>query len=172
MRVAGQKADKRSTSRTLEGVPSGRTDLDDLDAKILRSCQTDARLSFRQMAADLHVSTSTVASRVAKLERSRVIRSFSAVIDAQKLGFELTVLTEFLCSKGKLAEMEAEVAKLPGVCAVYDATGEIDGMAIAKFRDREELNHFTKRLLALPFIERTNTHLVLATVKEDFRVPI
>ena len=35
---------------------------------------------------------------------------------------------------------------------------------------REELSGFTKRLLALPYVERTNTHVVLTTVKEDFRI--
>ncbi|MDG7015903.1 MAG: Lrp/AsnC ligand binding domain-containing protein, partial [Nitrososphaerota archaeon] len=74
-------------------------------------------------------------------------------------------------SKGKLLEMEKEIAKLPGVCAVYDVTGEIDGVVISKFRDRNQMSRFTKGLLAMPFIERANTHVVLTTVKEDFRLP-
>jgi len=43
-------------------------------------------------------------------------------------------------------------------------------MVIAKFRNRKELSDFTKSLLSMPFIERTNTHVVLTTVKEDFRL--
>jgi DNA-binding Lrp family transcriptional regulator len=87
------------------------------------------------------------------------------------LGYDLTALTEIIVSKGKLLEMEREIAKLPGVCAVYDITGATDGMVVAKFKDREELSRFTKSLLAMPFVERTNTHVVLTTVKEDFRLP-
>jgi DNA-binding Lrp family transcriptional regulator len=49
-------------------------------------------------------------------------------------------------------------------------TGLTDAFIIAKFKSREELGKFTKRLLALPYIERTNTHVVLTTVKEDFRL--
>jgi DNA-binding Lrp family transcriptional regulator len=45
-----------------------------------------------------------------------------------------------------------------------------DAIVIAKFKSREELSKFTKTLLAMPFIERTNTHMVLTTVKEDFRL--
>jgi len=43
-------------------------------------------------------------------------------------------------------------------------------LIIAKFRRRQELSEFVKKILAMPFVERTNTHLVLTTVKEDFRL--
>jgi len=45
-----------------------------------------------------------------------------------------------------------------------------DAIIVAKFKSREDLGHFTKKLLGLPFIERTNTHVVLTTVKENFRL--
>jgi DNA-binding Lrp family transcriptional regulator len=66
--------------------------------------------------------------------------------------------------------MEKEIARLPNVCCVYDITGLTDAIIIAKFKKREELSKFTKRLLSMPFIERANTHVVLTTVKEDFRL--
>jgi len=45
-----------------------------------------------------------------------------------------------------------------------------DMIIIAKFRNRKELSDFVKKDLALPYIERTNSHIVLVTVKEDFRL--
>lgn len=132
---------------------------------------SDGRKSFRHLAHELGVSTTTVASRVSRLERDSLVKGYAAIVDSEKLGYELTVVTEILVSKGKLLEMEREIAKLPGVCAVYDVTGEIDGIVVAKFRDREELSRFTKGLLTMPFVERANTHVVLTTVREDFRLP-
>ncbi len=146
--------------------------MDQLDLKILRHLLSDGRKSFRQLAAELGVSTTTVTSRVSKLEKQNVIRGYTGIIDFEKLGYLLTAVTEILVSKGKLLEMEREIAKLPGVCAVYDVTGEIDGIVVAKFKDREELSHFTKGLLTMPFVERANTHVVLTTVREDFRVQL
>jgi DNA-binding Lrp family transcriptional regulator len=105
-----------------------------------------------------------------KLEDAGVIRSYSALLDHEKLGYELTVVSEITVSKGRLLEMENEIARLPNVCCVYDLTGLIDAVIIAKFKNREELSKFTKRLLALPYVERTNTHVVLTTIKEDFRI--
>jgi DNA-binding Lrp family transcriptional regulator len=151
---------------------AGRLALDDLDRRLIRSLLLNGRASFRGLSHELGVSTTTVSARVAGLEGAGVIRGYSAHVDAEKVGYELTAITEVLVSKGKLLEMEREIAKLPGVCAVYDVTGEIDGLVVAKFRSREELSRFTKGLLTMPFVERANTHVVLTTVKEDFRVPV
>ena len=80
------------------------------------------------------------------------------------------MVTEIIVSKGKLLETDAEIAKIPNVCAVYDITGQTDAMVVAKFKSRNDLSEFTKKLLAMPYVERTNTHVVLTTVKEDFRL--
>ena len=146
------------------------TDLDETDVKILKTLMTDARLSSRQIATKCGVSIGTVLSRIKKMERKGIITGYSAVVNHEKLGYELTVVTEITVSKGRLLEMENEIARLPNVCCVYDTTGLTDAMVIAKFKSREELSGFTKRLLALPYVERTNTHVVLTTVKEDFRI--
>jgi len=146
--------------------------IDDTDRRVLRHLLNDGRASLRQLAAEMGLSPTTVASRVARLERQRVVRGYSAMTDSQMLGYDLTAVTEILVSKGKLLEMEKEIAKLPGVCAVYDVTGEIDGIIVAKFKDREQLSSFTKGLLTMPFVERAITHVVLTTVKEDFRLPV
>ena len=144
--------------------------MDELDRKILQAYLMDARLSYRELAHKLGVSTTTIQSRTSKLEKSGIIRGYSAIFDHEKMGFQLTVLTEVSVAKGKLLELEKEVAKFPQVLAVYDVTGLTDAMVIAKFKSREELSKFTKALLAMPFVERTNTHIVLTTVKEDFRL--
>ena len=166
-----QSSNKRITGSAIQPSPSGQMAMDGLDAKLLGLCMSEGRASFRQMAVTLGVSTTTVAARMTRLESEGVIAGYSARVNAEKMGYGITVVTEILVSKGKLLEMEREIAKLPGVCAVYDVTGEIDGVVIAKFKDREQLSAFTKGLLGMPFVERANTHVVLTTVREDFRLP-
>ena len=146
--------------------------IDELDEKILKVLLSDGRTSAREIAERLHVSTSTVTARIEKLRERQIIRGFSARVDFQKLGYELTAVTEIIVSKGKLLEMEREIARFPEVCAVYDVTGEVDAIVVSKCRTREDLSRFTKELLAMPFVERTNSHVVLTTVKEDFRLPV
>jgi len=144
--------------------------LDETDVKILKTLISDARLSSRQISKKSGVSIGTVLTRMKKMEKEGVIRGYSAIVDHEKLGYQLTVLIEITVSKGRLLEMENEIARMPNVCCVYDVTGLTDAFVIAKFKSREELSAFAKRLLALPFVERSNTHVVLTTIKEDFRL--
>jgi DNA-binding Lrp family transcriptional regulator len=144
--------------------------LNETDFKILGVLLEDARFSSRQIAKKVGVSVGTVLSRMKKMEEDCLIKGYSVNLNHGKLGFELTVVMEVTVSKGRLVEMENEIAKNPNVCSVYDVTGLADAFIIAKFKNREELSKFTKRLLALPYIERSNTHVVLTTVKEDFRL--
>jgi DNA-binding Lrp family transcriptional regulator len=144
--------------------------LDETDVKILKALTLDARLSSRQIAKQCGVSIGTVLSRIKRMENEGIIQGYSALLDHEKLGYELTVVSEITVSKGRLLEVESEIARLPNVCCVYDVTGLIDAIIVAKFKNREELGKFTKRLLAIPFVERTNTHVVLTSIKEDFRL--
>ena len=168
MESGSQMEDERPT----ESHSQNEVTIDQLDQRILARLLIEGRTSFRQMAQEFHTSTSTVSSRVSRLEKSGVITGYSAAVNFEALGYDLTAVTEIRVSKGKLFEMEREIAKLPGVCTVYDVTGEIDGIIVAKFRKREGLSRFTKGLLGMPFVERANTHVVLTTVREDFRVPL
>ena len=144
--------------------------LDETDVKVLKALTEDARLSSRQIAKECKISIGTVLSRIKRMEEGGVIKGYTALLDQEKLGYELTVVSEIIVSKGRLLEMENEIARIPNVCCVYDLTGLSDAAIIAKFKNREELSKFTKRLLSLPFVERTNTHVVLTTIKEDFRI--
>jgi DNA-binding Lrp family transcriptional regulator len=144
--------------------------VDATDVKILKALTADARLSSRQISKQCNVSVGTVLSRIKRMQQEGIIRGYSILPDHERLGYELTVVTEITVSKGRLLEMENEIARLPNVCSVYDVTGLTDAVIIAKFKDREELSKFTKHLLALPFVERANTHVVLTTIKEDFRL--
>ncbi len=155
-----------------EGEQKTGRSVDELDLRILGILLRDGRASAREMGASLGVSTSTVTARMARMHGLKILKEFAAVVDYQSLGYELTVVTEIIVSKGKLLEMEQEIAKIPGVCAVYDVTGEIDAIIVAKCKSRDELSRYTKGLLAMPFVERSNSHVVLTTVKEDFRLPV
>ena len=124
------------------------------------------------MAQEFGTSTSTISSRVSALEKSGVITGYNVAVNFESLGYELTAVTEVTVSRGKLPLTERGITSLPGVCAVYDVTGEYDAVVVSKFRSREELSAFAKALLAMPFVERANTHVVLTTVKEDFRLPL
>ena len=144
--------------------------MDDNDKKIIRNLLFDARLSARQLALKLGISTVTILSRIKKLENQKIIKSYTALLDHEKLGYDLTAIIEIIAKKDKIIEVEERLSKIENVCAVYDVTGSTDTLLIAKFKGRNELSKFVKNLSSIPNVENTITHLVLNTVKEDFRI--
>ena len=144
--------------------------LDQTDERILKNLMVDARLSARQLGIKLGISTVTILSRIKKLEKEKIIRGYTALIDHEKLGYNLTAIIEIIAKKNKIIDIEVELSKIENVCGVYDITGNTDTLIIAKFKSRSELSEFVKGLSSIPNIENTVTHLVLNTAKEDFRL--
>jgi len=141
--------------------------LDEVDKAILRELISNARLSFREIARRIGVSTATVANKVRKMEEEGVIRGYTTIVDAEKLGYDIVAVIEVVISKGKVANVEEEIAKAPNVQAVYDVTGESDAIIVARFKSRAELSNFVKKLLSMEYVERTITHVVLNVKKEE-----
>lgn len=150
--------------------PKPQQGIDEVDVALLRALNQDARKSYRDLARELGLALSTVSARVKRLETQGYITGYVPVLDAQKLGFDLVVVIGVKITHGKLLEAQKRIAKIARVYAVYDVTGDWDSIVIGRFRDREELNDFIKDLLALQYVERTGTQLVLNTVKEEKRV--
>ncbi len=130
----------------------------------------DSRQSYREIARKIGVSPGTVVSRIRDMEKKGIIEKYTAKLNYEKLGYDLTVITEVTVSNGMIVEVGHEITKLKEACAIYNVTGDADVMVLAKFRNRDELSNFTKRVLKLPNVERTKTHLVLITIKEDFNI--
>ena len=68
--------------------------VDSIDIQILRELQKNARLTVKELAAKVSLSTTPVFERVKRLEKEGVIRRYIAVLDSEKLnkGFVLNVL--------------------------------------------------------------------------------
>ena len=117
---------------------------DKTDEKILKNLMMDARLSARQLALKLGMSTVTVISRIKKLEKEKIIKGYTAIIDHEKLGYTLTAIIEIIAKNDKIVDIEEEISKFENVCGVYDITGSTDTIVIAKFKERNELSVFVK----------------------------
>jgi len=144
--------------------------IDDKDFQILKHLLVDARQSARRLSQRLDVSTVTMISRIKKLEKKKIIKGYSARLDHDLLGYDITAVIEIKTTQGKMLEIEDIIAKENNVISVYDITGDADTLVIAKFKNRTSLSVFVKKLSTIPNIENTVTHIVLNTIKEDDRL--
>lgn len=145
---------------------------DDLDYEILRLLQEDAKRSFREIAKRLKVAEGTVYNRVKALEKEGIILGSHIDVAYGKLGYGMTAIVGMRIRGGHLGEIEGKIAADPNTLAVYDVTGEFDAIVVCKFRNREELNRFVKRINALPHVDRTYTMLALDIPKEVTGIPV
>jgi DNA-binding Lrp family transcriptional regulator len=147
-------------------------DLEVLDARILSLLQQDSRLSFNKVASRIGISVGTAFNHIKKLEKKGILKGYTILLDSNRIGFSLTTLIMVQVEGGHLLDVEDEISKAPNAVAVYDITGEYDAAVIAKFKDREDLNSFIKKLMAVPHVRRTVTSVVLDVVKEDLQVDL
>lgn len=146
--------------------------IDELDRKIVRVLNANGRKSFREVAKDVGTSATAVINTVRKLEAAGAIRGYVPVVDPEYFGFHLAAIIAVRISRGKLLETQKRISQDAHVSAVYDVTGDWDSFIIGRFTGREDLNGFIKKLLAIPYVDRTVTHIVLNVVKEDPRVAV
>jgi len=142
-------------------------DLEELDKKILNVLVDNSRLSLRRIAKKVNVSAATVMHHIQKLEKESVIKKYTAKLDYEKTGYDVEVMIEIRISKGKLFEVEKKIAVHPNVFAVYDITGAFDAVVLARFPTRRQMDNFLKKIQTYEFVERTETKLILNTIKEE-----
>ena len=137
-----------------------------VDVLLLNALIDDSRLSYRELARLAGCSAATAMKRVKRLEEIGVITKYTIGVKYSRIGYDMQAIIDVRIAKGKLSEMEKKIASHPNVFACYDNTGQFDATIIAKFRDRRSLDKFLKQIQTYDFVERTETKLLLSTIKE------
>ncbi|KAB7513105.1 Lrp/AsnC family transcriptional regulator [Halosegnis rubeus] len=126
-------------------------DLDSVDRHILYHLQQDARsTSSTDIADELGLSSSTVRTRLNKLEDSGVIRGYHIDIDYDLAGYPL--YTKIICTAPipQRDELANEARTIRGVTAVREImTGERNVYVNAIGRDHDDLNRISEELDAV-----------------------
>ena len=139
------------------------TKVEDLDIEILKVLSSDGRKNKSSIAEELNRSPNTIIKHVQKLEENRVIKNYGVQIDYEKLGYNIIAIIEL---KGKMLEVEKKIAQIPNIFGVYDITGTYDALILARFKNRDDLSKMIKDIHTSPYVERTNTHIVLNIIKD------
>ena len=145
-------------------------DLDATDRDLLAALLEDARISQRGLAKRVGVAQGTITNRLRRLEGMGVIKGYTVLLDAESIGWTMTVITGLTIQKGSMIDVQQQIAADPRVFAVYDVTGDYDSMVLARVRGRKDLDDLTKTVFTLQGVQRSFTQVVLNPVKEDGRV--
>ncbi len=125
----------------------GKTNLDGIDAAILRELCADARIPRAELSRRVGLSAPSVADRVRRLEDTGVITGYGARIDPARLGYGLTILIRARPLPGKMNNMIAAIRETPQIVACDRVSGEDCFVARAHVRDVAEMEAVIDRIV-------------------------
>lgn len=148
--------------------------LDRIDRTLLRALQNNARISNKELAAQIGLAPSSCLARVRKLEADGVIRGYRAELSPRDLGLDLQAMIsvelrlhvdQAFCSLGD------HLRALPETVAVYCLAGSIDFLVHVACRDSEHLRVLTLRgFINRPEVSRIETSLVFGFTRSDLAI--
>ena len=150
--------------------------LDSIDRTILEVLQHEGRISNQELAQRVHLSPSACLRRVKALEDAGVIAQYVALLNAKavgKHGISYTILNLESMSTPLLEAFEQAVRDTPEILDCFYVAGENDYLIRFTYRDAEDLERFHSQVLMhLPGVARSNSMLVLRTVKKTTALPL
>ena len=146
--------------------------LDDLEVSIIQALQTDARKSFKSIAADLNVSEGTISNRVNRLVQKNILK-LEARINPFKLSSKVAALLGITLEHRSHTETVEIIEKLPNVNAVWVTTGKYDLFVEVLADSINDLNDFIfgGGLDKIDNITATETHIMLHSDTKYFKIP-
>lgn len=143
---------------------------DDTDIAILNLIQQDSRLTIKEMAKRLNLSTTPIFERLKKLEKSGVIKKYVVLLDPKKIGKKLTAFIHISIidhSKKGLDEFVNQINSFTEVMECHHVTGDSDFLLKVVVEDIDRYNQFiTEKLSITPNIGKIKTSFSLASRKE------
>ena len=156
--------------------PQRDATLDAIDRLILSELQRDGRLSNVDLAQRVNLSPSACLRRVKSLEDSGVIAQYVALLNPKAVGrhgSSYTIINLDGTQPQKLDAFEQAVRDTPEILDCFYVAGANDYLVRFAYRDAEDLERFHSEVLPrLPGVVRSNSMLVLRTVKKTTALPV
>lgn len=150
--------------------------LDELDKAILALLQEDASLATADIAKRVGLSQSPCWRRIARLQEDGFIKRHVALLDADKVGYTMTVFaTVGLSDHGRkhLSDFEVTVSQYPEVQEVYTVAGNTDYLLKITTRDMASYELFLReKLLTLTHVRSINSNVAMSCIKHSTALPL
>ncbi|MGL4287763.1 MAG: Lrp/AsnC family transcriptional regulator [Phreatobacter sp.] len=120
--------------------------LDDLDRRILAILADDARISLKDLAQQVNLSSPSTAERLRRLQERGVIRSFTVDIDPGALGYSLQAIVRIKPLPGKLHVVQKLIEEIPEFSECDKVTGDDCFIARLHLRSIGQLDQILDRI--------------------------
>ena len=150
--------------------------LDEKDLKILRDLEKDGKKSLKEISDALKLSMTSVFERIKKMEKSKIIKGYKAILDKERLdkGSTAFVLAKATVGNGSsLKEIAENISKIKGVSEIFIVVGRWNFVVKVRGKDEKETSGIMSRLGTMPCEIAPNhpTMLPLAIVRCLSQIP-
>jgi Lrp/AsnC family leucine-responsive transcriptional regulator len=146
-------------------------ELDDTDLRILDMLQDDCRTALARIGEHVGLSAPSVLERIKKLEAAGVITGYHAVLDARRVGLDVTAFIGVITSQpDQIGRLEGRLVALDGVLECHHVTGEYTLLLKVKTPNTSSLETLITQIRSLDGVTRTETTVVLSTHAEGIRL--
>ncbi|MDP7059617.1 MAG: Lrp/AsnC family transcriptional regulator [Candidatus Marinimicrobia bacterium] len=141
--------------------------MDEKDKLILSLLQKDGRMTASEMAEKVDLSVPAVTERIRKLTEGGVLKDFRAVLDAKKVGYDVTayILLD-MSSSNSYGDMVQYAQDNDEVLECHSITGEGSHILKVRTNDTSSLESLLRNIQSWPGVIRTHTMIVMSTFKE------
>ena len=145
-----------------------RWTMDQIDRKIIRALESDARLSFAALAEEVNLSKAACWSRVKAMEEAGIIRGYRTELDPARLGLELHAFVSVSIDFDHSDAFEAAVRRHPLIRHCFATAGEADYTLYILADNMSGLDMLLRgQICRLPGVKRTITSMVTREIKAD-----
>lgn len=149
---------------------------DDQDKAIMRLLQKDARMTIREIADQIGMSSTPVFERIKKLEKAGFIDGYVALLNQELLGYKMVAFVQISLSLHNRYEVNAFVERVtvfPEVMECYHTTGDSDFILKILVTDMERFNDFIlNKLSNIENLGRVKTQFALSTRKRTTEIKL
>jgi len=124
----------------------GILELDDLDRRIVEILVDDARISLKELAQRVNLSSPSVSERLQRLGERGVIRSFTVDIDPRAMGYHLQAIVRIKPLPGKLQAVQKLIEEIPEFTECDKVTGDDCFIGRLHLRSIEQLDQILDRI--------------------------
>ena len=149
--------------------------MDQTDAKILDILQTNASLSTAEVAGQVGIDEQVCADRIQRLEDEGVLLEQVALVDARKVGANMTAFVAITTPEHStewLEEFHATVANLPEVVEFYRMSGQVDYLLRVVVPDIDAYDAFYKKLIASAKLKDVSSTFAIEQIKFTSKLPV
>ena len=148
-------------------------ELDETDLHILGLLQEDCRTSLVRIGEQVDLSAPAVLERIKKLEAAGVVTGYRAILDARRLGLDITAFIGVLISHPNLiGDFERQVSSLRDVLECHHVTGGWTLLLKVKTENTSSLERLISQIRSLAGVSRTETMVVLSTHTERVQLAL